>query len=74
MPRNLRGDTLLFLDCLFAAVLDTAGTFMTPTAGRFTCGGWDDEPLDRKLRRLAARGVITLPDPADPRIVRITEA
>jgi len=72
MSRNLRLETLILLECLGEAVLDTAGALFNPTAGRFTGCGGDVEPLERKLRCLAARGVITLPTPADPRTVRLT--
>jgi len=74
MSRNLRLETLIFLECLGEAALDAAGALMNPSVGRFTGCGGDDEPLERKLRRMAARGVITLPAPADPRTVRLTEA
>ncbi len=73
MARNLHHRTLLFLECLAEAVGDAAATLARPTVAGFSAAR-DDEPLERKLRRLAARGVITLPDPADPRIVRLTEA
>ncbi|MBK8478099.1 MAG: hypothetical protein IPL39_17880 [Opitutaceae bacterium] len=73
MSKNLHLGTLVFLECLAEALADTASALARPTVANLT-GSYDDEPLDRKLRRLAARGVITLPDPADPRIVRLTEA
>jgi phenylacetic acid degradation operon negative regulatory protein len=73
MSRNFSLGTLAFLECLAAAVGDTVSTLAHPTLGRLTAGAYDDEPLERKLRRLAARGVITLPEPADPRILHLTE-
>lgn len=73
MSKNLHLRTLIFLECLAEAIGDAASALMRPTVGSLTGGGYDDEPLDRKLRRLAARGVITLPEPADPRIIRLTE-
>ena len=73
MSRNLNHRTLLFLECLAEAVGDAAATLARPTVAGFSYAR-DDEPLERKLRRLAARGVITLPEPADPRIVQLTKA
>jgi phenylacetic acid degradation operon negative regulatory protein len=72
MPRNLSHTTIVFLECLAEAVGDTAATLARPTFASFAYAR-DDEPLAHKLRRLAARGVITLPEPADPRVVRLTE-
>ena len=73
MPRNLSRKTLVFLECLGEALADAASTLAHPSISRFGSGGYDDEPLERKLFRLAERGVIALPEPADPRIVRLTE-
>jgi phenylacetic acid degradation operon negative regulatory protein len=72
MPKNLRPETLIFLECLAEAIGETAATLARPTRANLT-RSYDNEPLDRKLRRLAARGVITLPEPTDPRVVRLTE-
>ena len=63
----------MLLECLAEAIANTASTLASPSIGRFESGGHDDEPLERKLFRLAERGVITFPEPADPRIVRLTE-
>ena len=73
MPKTLSHKTLIFLECLAEALGDAASALARPTVANLTRGGYDDEPLARKLRRLAARGVITLPAPADSRIVRLTE-
>lgn len=73
MPRGLSQATITFLECLAEAMADTAASLARPTVGSFTAGARDDEPLERKLRRLADRGVITLPEPTDLRIVRLTE-
>ena len=74
MQRALRLETLILLDCLAEATRDAAELLMHPTFGRFTsAGGWQDDTLEKKLRILARRGVITLPDPADPRIVRLSQ-
>ncbi len=72
MSRKLRQETRIFLECLGEAIGDAASALARPTVASIT-GSYDNEPLDRKLRRLAARGVITLPEPADPRIVHLTE-
>lgn len=72
MAKNLRQETLVFLECLAEMVGDAVGALARPTRLSFTMAR-DDEPLDRKLRSLAARGVITLPEPADPRIIKLTE-
>ena len=73
MSKNLNRNTLIFLECLGEAIGDAASALARPTVANLTGGGYDDEPLARKLRRLAARGVITLPEPADPRILHLTE-
>ena len=73
MSKNLNLSTLIFLECLAEAIGDTAAALARPTVASLT-GAADNEPLARKLRRLAARGVITLPEPADARIVHLTEA
>jgi phenylacetic acid degradation operon negative regulatory protein len=74
MPGTYRLETLILLDCLAEGVRDAAELLLHPTVGRFTSGSsWREESMERKLRLLAARGVITLPNPVDPRIIRITE-
>ncbi len=72
MPKNFRLDTRIFLECLADVVGDALWTLASPSVGRFL-SSYDDEPLERKLRTLAARGVLTLPEPTDPRVLRLTE-
>lgn len=75
MPRTLRADTLAFLECLFESAIDVATISLNPCLKNFSSTrNWEDFDLNRKLRDLAARGVISLPSPADPRTVRLTEA
>ena len=74
MSKNLNLNTLIFLECLAEALGDATAALLRPTVANLTGGGYDDEPLERKLRRLAACGVINLPEPADARIVCLTEA
>lgn len=71
MPTNIRDETRFFLECLAEAAGDTVALLMNPTLGRFTSGA-HHESFERKLRNLAARGIITLPHPTDRRVVRLT--
>lgn len=73
MPRSLRNETIVFLECLEEAIFDGLRWLGRPTVGGFSYS-YDDEPLERKLRKLALRGVITLPDPTDARVLRLTDA
>lgn len=73
VPRNLRFETRFFLECLAEASLDAADFLLHPTLGRVTGLGCRDDSFEKKLRLLAARGIITQPNPADPRVVRLTK-
>jgi phenylacetic acid degradation operon negative regulatory protein len=74
MLKNLRFETRFFLECLAEASADAADVLLHPTLGRLTSlGGCRDDCFEKKLRLLAARGIITLPQPTDPRIVRLTQ-
>lgn len=76
LPRNLRLETYLFLECLADAAIDGLGLLMHPSVGRMLARSArdDDRAFERQLQRLAAKGLIELPVPIDPRIVRITQA
>ncbi len=66
-------ETRFFLECLAEASIGAADLLLNPTLGRLASGsGCRDDCFEKKLRILAARGVIVLPRAADPRIVRLT--
>ncbi len=72
MGRRLHLESVVFLECLGEAVADGLKWLARPTVSGLSYS-YDDEPLGRKLRAMAARGVIALPDPTDARILRLTE-
>ena len=74
MPRNLRLETIFFLECLAEASLDTTELLLRPAFIKLAPGqGCCDDNFERKLRTLARRGIIELPHATDRRIIRLTE-